>query len=277
VTGTRVGFWLALFGCAQFFLSPLNAQPQAYSEAAISIIIDDMGKRLENGQRIVALPGPVACSFLPRARYTSSLANAAHAAGKEVLLHLPMDSVDQRRLDAGAVTLDMNEQQFVSAVQAGLAAVPHAVGINNHMGSLLTRHPGHMLWLMRAMQTHSPLFFVDSRTTVYTVARWVAEENGVPASERNVFLDNRLDADDIKREFERLLGLARKQGTALAIGHPNALTLELLERQLPSLKQRGIRLVSVSELIEIQQEGEHTWQASWSPSHRDAKNSKPSL
>ena len=277
MTGIRVGFLLALFGCGQFFLSPLNAQPRAYSEAAISIIIDDMGKRLEDGQRIVALPGPVACSFLPRARYTSSLASAAHAEGKEVLLHLPMDSVDQRPLDAGAVTLDMNQQQFVSTVKAGLAAVPHAVGINNHMGSLLTRHPGHMLWLMRVMQTHSPLFFVDSRTTVNTVARWVAEENGVPASERNVFLDNRLDADDIRREFERLLGLARKQGTALAIGHPNALTLEMLERQLPRLKQQGIRLVPVSELIEMQQEGEHTWQASWSPSHRDAKNSKPSL
>jgi polysaccharide deacetylase 2 family uncharacterized protein YibQ len=105
----------------------------------------------------------------------------------------------------------------------------------------------------------------------------VAEENGVPASERNVFLDNHLAADEITFQFNRLLRLARKQGTALAIGHPHAQTLVLLEQQIPKLKQKGIRLVPVSELIEMQQEGEHTWQASWSHSHKDAKNSKPSL
>ena len=272
----RTGLWPVLFLYPAFF-SPLNAQQWAMPAPSISIIIDDMGKRLEAGQRVLALPGPVACAFLPQARYTPSLANSAHATGKEVMLHLPMDSVDRRPLDAGAVTLDMTEQQFVATVKAGLASVPHAVGINNHMGSLLTRHPGHMLWLMRLMQHQAPLFFIDSRTTVETVARLVAVENGVPASERNVFLDNQLDADEIRFQFNRMLQLARKQGTALAIGHPNSLTLAVLEQQIPKLKQQGIRLVPVSELIELQQEGEHTWQASWSPSHKDAKNSKPSL
>ena len=171
----------------------------------------------------------------------------------------------------------MTEQQFVSTVKAGLASVPHAIGINNHMGSLLTRHPGHMLWLMRLMQRQSPLFFVDSRTTVETVARLVAAENGVPARERTVFLDTQLDADAITFQFNRLLQLARRQGTALAIGHPNALTLAVLEQQIPKLNQQGIRLVPVTELIELQREGEHTWQASWSHSHKGAKNSKPSL
>ena len=276
MTRIRTGLWPVLFLCPAFF-STLNAQSWTGSTPAISIVIDDMGKRLADDQRVLALPGPVACSFLPQARYTPLLADQAHAAGKEVMLHLPMDSVDRRPLDAGAVTLDMTEQQFVSTVQAGLDSIPHVIGINNHMGSLLTRHPGHMLWLMRFMQRQSPLFFVDSRTTVATVARMVAEENGVPASERNVFLDNHLAADEITFQFNRLLRLARKQGTALAIGHPHAQTLVLLEQQIPKLKQKGIRLVPVSELIEMQQEGEHTWQASWSHSHKDAKNSKPSL
>ena len=271
MTGMRTGLWPVLFLCTGFF-PPASAGQWPVSAPAISIIIDDMGKRLDAGRRVLALPGPVACAFLPQARYTPSLANTAHAVGKEVMLHLPMDSVDRRPLDAGAVTLDMTEQQFVSTVKADLAAVPHVIGINNHMGSLLTRHPGHMLWLMRLMQSQAPLFFVDSRTTVETVARLVAMENGVPASERNVFLDNQLDTGEIAVQFDRLLQLARKQGTALAIGHPNALTLAVLEQRLPELEQQGIRLLPVSELIEIQQRGEHTWQASWSRSRKDAKN-----
>jgi hypothetical protein len=104
------------------------------------------------------------------------------------------------------------------------------------------------------------------------VARRVALENGVPNTERNVFLDNELDTSAIAFQFERLIGLAEKHGTALAIGHPHPQTLALLEQRIPRLRERGIQLLPVRELIDIQQQGENTWQASWSPSHRDAKN-----
>jgi len=270
----RTGYWPVLFQCVFAFCcaSMASADDQGHAPAAISIIIDDLGKQLEDGQRVLALPGPVACAFLPKARYTQLLANAAHETGKEVLLHLPMDSVDGRRLDPGAVTLEMTERQFLATVQADLLSVPHAIGINNHMGSLLTRHPGHMLWLMREIRANPPMFFVDSRTTVATVARQVAHETGVPNIERDVFLDNDLDADAIAYQFERLLQRARKQGVALALGHPHPQTLALLEREIPRLQQRGISLLPVTELIQLQQEGEHRWQASWSPSHKDAKN-----
>jgi polysaccharide deacetylase 2 family uncharacterized protein YibQ len=258
-----------------FFCSALFWQGQALGRQVlpvISIIIDDMGKTMEDGRRVLRLPGPVACAFLPRAPHTGQLASEAHARGKEVMLHLPMDSVDGRRLDAGAVTLNMTHKEFARAVEANLAAVPYVQGINNHMGSLLTRHPGHMLWLMEELQRHPRMFFVDSRTTVETVARQVAHENGVPSTDRNVFLDNQLETADIEYQFDRLLRLARKYGSAVAIGHPHPQTLALLERRLPSLRRKGVRLLPVAELIRLQQEDEQTWQASWSPSPKAAKN-----
>jgi len=271
------GLWPVLF-LSVFFAGTVQAQPPAAPQAVIGIIIDDMGKRLETGRRVLTLPGPVACAFLPRAKYTRELADRANQRGLEVLLHLPMDSVDGRPLDEGAVTLAMTETEFVATVLDNLQRVPHVIGINNHMGSLLTRHPGHMRWLMEAIHRQGgPLFFVDSRTTKATVALQLAEENGVPGIRRNVFLDNSLDKKDIAFQFDRLVALAREQGTALAIGHPYPQTLAVLEERLPQLAQQGIRMVPVRELIEQQQEGKKTWQAYWSPSHRDAKNSKPSL
>ena len=265
------GFWPVLFLWILF-----TGQAQSQPPAVIGIIIDDMGKRLETGQRALALPGPVACAFLPRAHYTRELANQASERGHEVLLHLPMDSVDGRPLDAGAVTLQMTEHEFVGTVLENLRRVPHVTGVNNHMGSLLTRHPGHMRWLMETLQRQGGLFFVDSRTTTATVAQQVADETGIPGIRRNVFLDNSLDKKDIAFQFDRLVALAREQGSALAIGHPYPQTLAVLEQRLPQLARQGIRLAPVRDLI-AQQEGEKTWQAYWSPSHRDAKNSKPSL
>lgn len=269
-------WWPVLFFCLGL-IGPAAAPAAQPAKPVISIIIDDMGKQLDNGRRVLALPGPIACAFLPRAPHTRELAVAAHAAGKEVILHQPMDSVDGRRLDAGAVTLNMTRHEFAATVAANLAAVPYVQGINNHMGSLLTRHPGHMLWLMRELQRHSPMFFVDSRTTVDTVARRLAWENGIPSTDRNVFLDNQLDADELGHQFRRLIQLARKQGSAVAIGHPHPQTLALLEKRLPTLGRQGIRLLPVGALIKLQQEDEPTWQASWSPSPKAVKNSKPSL
>jgi len=262
--------WPVLFLCAGLFQSPASgAEP---SRPVIGIIIDDMGKTLAIGQRTLRLPGPVACAFLPQAPHTRELATAAHAAGKEVMLHLPMDSVDGRRLDAGAVTLNMTQHEFVAAVSASLAAIPYVQGVNNHMGSLLTRHPGHMLWLMQELQRHAPMFFVDSRTTVATVARQVAYENDIPSTERNVFLDNELDTQQLDYQFDRLLRLAKRHGSAVAIGHPHEQTLALLERRLAGLQRAGVQLVPVEEVIHLQQEDTQTWQASWSPSRKAAKN-----
>lgn len=231
----------------------------------IAIIIDDMGLRLDAGQHVVQLPGPVACSFLPYGAYTHQLALLAHRHDKEVMLHLPMATIDGHALDAGGLTLDMTQRELVDTLQADIARVPHISGINNHMGSLLTQHPGHMLWLMRAIQNDKSLFFVDSRTTKYTVARQIAYENSVPSVSRDVFLDDDPTPEAIHREFRRLLGLARRNGSALGIGHPHPTTLAVLKRELTQLSDQGVTLVPVARLVQRQQERDSLWRASLSP------------
>lgn len=233
-----------------FALAALSQPAIAGDAPRIAIIIDDLGYRIPESQRAIALPGPVACAFLPGAPGAAELAEVANAGGKEVLLHLPMDAVDRDGADEpGQVTLDMSRASFAAALAHSLDAVPHAVGINNHRGSLLTRHPGHMRWLMEEIRTRDGLFFVDSYTTHESVALQIAAENGVRAVKRDVFLDSDLDPQSIERELERLKALARQQGFAVAIGHPYDATLQILEREIPQLAEQGYLLVPVSELV----------------------------
>lgn len=231
-------------------------------EPAVSIIIDDIGDRLQPGQRAIGLPGPVAFAFLPHTAHGVRLAQAAQRQGKEILLHLPMQAIEPGPLGPGAVTLDMERSQFLATVRADLAAVPAAVGVNNHMGSLLTRHPGHMTWLMQELKTRGNLFFVDSRTSAQTVAEQMAVEQGVPVLRRHVFLDHDPTPAAVAAEFERLVALARRQGQAVAIGHPYPSTLAMLERELPALKARGIVLIPLREMIARQQRSSLWRQAS---------------
>lgn len=250
---TTSGRWLLLF--IAFLAGAAHGQPFTPGGAnipAIAIVIDDVGDALGAGLRVVRLPAPIAAAFLPHTRYAARLAQVAHRRGKEVMLHLPMEANDGAPPGPGAITLGMDEQACLRALANNLAALPHVSGINNHMGSRLTSDESHMRWLMQALRERGNLFFVDSRTTAATVAQKMADEQGVPNLRRNVFLDNDPSPAAIAEQFERLLALARRQGGALAIGHPHAATLDFLERRLPRLAQEGIEVVPVRVLLQRQ-------------------------
>ncbi len=216
----------------------------------IVIIIDDLGYQLEAGLRALNLPGAVSYAVLPATPSGTSLARTAHAKGKEVLLHLPLESADRENLEEpGALTLDMSRSAFHEAFGIALASVPYAIGVSNHRGSLLTRHPGHMAWLMEEIAAHDGMFFVDSFTTHQSVAMQIASETGLATTRRHVFLDNDRSPDGLRKEFDRLTALARQKGVAVAIGHPYPETLEFLERELLELDSSTIKLIPVSQAL----------------------------
>ena len=241
---------------------------------SIAIILDDMGYDLTRGEAALALPQGVTYAFLPQAPHTQPLAAQARHQHREIMLHLPMQAMGGRPLDAGGLTVNMDEVEFRRTLDRDLAALPDAVGVNNHMGSLLTRHPGAMAWLMRDLAEHGGLFYVDSRTHKATVAQQEAVSLGLPATRRDVFLDNRADPAFIAAQLRLLVRKARQQGSAVGIGHPYPETIAVLARQLPRLARQGIALVPVSAVI-AQQQRQHLWQASSSPSQTVAKNSRP--
>ena len=220
------------------------------AEARVAIIIDDLGYHLEAGKRAIGLPGPVAFAVLPGTPRGPLLARHAHAHGKEVLLHLPLQAQSgEPQHHPAEIHLDMTKQGLGRALDDALASVPHAIGINSHRGSMLTRHPGHMQWLMEAIGERETLFFIDSYTTHKSVALQIAREAGIDAVRRDVFLDPDRAPETVAREFERMKDLARQRGSVIAIGHPYPATLELLERELPKLADEGIELVRISEIL----------------------------
>jgi hypothetical protein len=264
----RYAFALWLAGAAAFSAADDEpGEPVADNRRpAIALIIDDMGNQHAQGLRVIDLPGPVACAFLPYGAFTGTLARRAHSRNKEVMLHLPMQAVEHTHdsQQAGMLTLDMTQQQFLAEFRRAIGAVPHVTGLNNHMGSLLTRHPGSMAWLMQAIGSRGGLFFVDSRTTKATVAEQLAVEYGIPSIARKVFLDNVDEVTAVRAQFRQLLADARREGTALGIGHPRPATLQVLAEELAELDRQGIQLLPVAGLIEIQTNRRSTWQASLS-------------
>ena len=246
-------FWLVAAG----FVLPAHAAENR-PQALIAIIIDDLGNQLLAGRRVVALDAPLACAVMPYTAYGARLAREAHASGKEVMLHLPMQPTQMERIAGpGEISLENGVRQLHRIVSTNLRSVPHVVGVNNHMGSLITRHPGHMRWLMAALAEHGDLFFVDSVTTPYSVAYAAALETGLPAARRHVFLDDDPVPASIDAQFQRLKKQARERGYAIGIGHPYDSTMAFLERALPVLQaDPDFALVPVSQIVGLLESGQ---------------------
>ena len=215
----------------------------------IAIVIDDLGYNLEAFHRLLDLDLPLTFSILPHLPYSQQIAREAHARGREVLLHLPMEP-ENGALAQGAdfIRVGMAPREVRALVAQEIQSIPYVVGVNNHMGSRATRDRGLMRVVLEEVGRNG-LFFLDSRTTPDSVAYQVARELGVPAAQRAVFLDHQDQPEAIQAQLDRLIQIAREQGQAVAIGHPRPHTLAVLEARLPGLEAEGVQLVSLSTLV----------------------------
>lgn len=242
---------LLILATSVFMKKTVYANDMRVALPTITIIIDDVGDSQRLGLRAANLPNEVALSILPHTPFSRSIANYGHSRGMNILLHQPMESkANVRLLGPGALLQKMNHQQFSRVLEKNINAVPFVIGINNHMGSLLTENHEKMNWLMAELKSRD-MFFVDSRTTSNSIAQQTAQHWQIPNISRKIFLDHVDDPKAIAKQFERLLRVAKKYGHAIAIGHPRKNTLDFLEKNLQNLSASGITLISPYNIMRL--------------------------
>ncbi|MCX5681875.1 MAG: divergent polysaccharide deacetylase family protein [Candidatus Omnitrophica bacterium] len=216
----------------------------------IALIIDDWGSSKNVSTFITTTDVPVAISVLPKLPYSKTIAECAYANGKEIMLHLPMEpyhTTDHYPKDY-IITASMKPEKIKSLIDEFLLTVPGAQGFNNHMGSKATEDKK-LMKIVYSYFKEKNFFIVDSFVSDKSVCEVVAKDLGVPFIKRDVFLDNKADRIYIENRIAELTNLAQQQGHAVGIGHARPLTLQVLEEQIPILKEKGFKFVTVREMI----------------------------
>ena len=214
-----------------------------------AIIIDDVGRDKKRVIEILALGVPITFSVLPGLEYSHELTKIIHESGQEVIIHMPMEPIgDGFKLNEKTLLITQSPEQIRGLVKEQLINTPNAVGVNNHMGSLFTQDPDRM-WIVLNEIRLAGLFFIDSVTTSQSVAMKTARGMGLKSAARNVFLDVNNNPDDIRAAFRKTIRIAKKRGTAIAIGHPGKNTLDILSEIAPEFEEAGVKLVHVSSLV----------------------------
>jgi uncharacterized protein len=228
---------------------PRVVPPASMEDVRLAIVLDDAGYSLDTVNEVACLPLAIAVAVLPNAAQSAAVARLLASTGREILLHLPMEAAANHGPGPGpgAITVGESAAEIAKTVGAALAVVPQAVGVNNHMGSVATANLQTMDALMAALRPRG-LYFLDSRTTPESQGERAARQAGVPVLRRDVFLDLVDDPAAIRRGLEHALGLARRDGRAVAIGHVHPTTIAVLAQDLPGMLN-GVKLVRPSELL----------------------------
>lgn len=228
-----------------FFLLTLG-YPYAWA-GRLAIVIDDFGYRPQTENQVIAFPSPVSVAVLPNAPHAREMATKAHNAGHEVLIHLPMAPLSKQPLEKDTLRPEMTSEEIERIIREAVENVPYAVGLNNHMGSAMTSSLFGMQKVMQALN-HYDFYFLDSMTIGNSQSMRAAVGTHVKVIKRNVFLDDTQNEADIRYQFERAIALARRNGYAIAIGHPHPTTVRVLQQMIPTLPP-DITLVRPSSLL----------------------------
>ena len=219
--------------------------PRPAQRATVAIVIDDMGLNRRLSDRTLRLPATLTVAYLPYAPDLPAQTRAAIAAGHEVILHMPMEPLGNHDPGPGALRPSLPHEENLSRLRAALAAVPAAVGVNNHMGSRFTEDAAALAPILTEIGARC-LYFLDSRTSPRSLAFTTAQGLGLPTLGRDVFLDDSDVPEAIARQIAAMEARARRTGSVIAIGHPREATLGLLEAWTMDAEARGFRTIPLS-------------------------------
>ena len=223
---------------------------QAAHQAVAAIVIDDVGIR-ETGdlRRLFGNNLTFTLSILPFRRFTNEAIKLAGENDTPFMLHMPMEpKLSTEGMGEGGILAADPDAIIQRKLARAFSAVKGAGGMNNHMGSLATEDRRAMESVISYLRVNG-YFVVDSRTTNHSLLFDTAQKNQVKCAVMTGYIDTIGARDSIRMRLNELADAALKNGPVIIIGHDRTPTIDVLEKELPRLVARGIRLVPVSDLV----------------------------
>jgi len=209
----------------------------------LAIILDDMSVRSQV-EAVKRLHLPITMSFLPPSK---ARPNSAKLAALEpfYMVHLPMEAMSFTKEEPFTLRVDDSQSKINNRIKMLKKLFPRVRYINNHTGSKFTSNERAVNKLIYALNKEH-INFIDSRTIGDTKVPKVMKNFGLRYLSRDVFLDHHMEKAYVKKQIKQAIKIAKKYGTAIAIGHPHANTIDAIYESKALFK--GIDLVLINKI-----------------------------
>jgi polysaccharide deacetylase 2 family uncharacterized protein YibQ len=218
----------------------------------LAIIIDDVGNDMKGTAEILAMPVKLTVAVMPFLPTTKKDAIAAHEKGMDVIVHMPMEPKKGRPewLGPGAITSNLTDEEVRSRVEKAIDDVPHAIGMNNHMGSKITSDK-RIMSIVLDVCLERGLFFVDSRTNFRSVVGELAVAKNLPPVGNDIFLDDQNTKAHIRKQLDLAAKHAVDKKSCVVIGHVGhtGMNTSAVIRDSVSRLQNQVQFVGIGEMV----------------------------
>ncbi|SDZ01067.1 divergent polysaccharide deacetylase family protein [Bacillus sp. 166amftsu] len=218
----------------------------------VAIVIDDFGNNMKGTERMLSLPIPLTVAVMPFLPSSKQDAVAAHQKGHEVIIHMPMEPIKGKKewLGPNAITTNLSDREIENRIEQAIKEIPHAIGMNNHMGSKVTADERIMRIILSVCKKHG-LFYLDSKTNPNSVVPKIGKELGVPIVENQLFFDDVYTASHITKQAQLLIQRIKEKPVVVAIGHvgpPGEITSRVIESFIPKVREHA-DFIFLSDLV----------------------------
>ena len=204
------------------------------TKAKLVILIDDVSTKAQK-DKILNIGYTVNMAFLPPTKTHKDSASIAQNL-PFYMIHFPMQASSAfKGEEINTLKITDSYETIEKRVKQLRDWYPNAIYTNNHTGSVFTENEEAVDKLFRALKKYN-FIFVDSRTSAKSVIKKYAKKYDMPYIVRNTFIDNDRDYKSIQTQLIKAIEIAKKQGYAIAIGHPHDITLKVLKESKHLLK-----------------------------------------
>lgn len=216
----------------------------------IVLILDDVGFENQPLEDAAEIDARLNFAVIPGSPRATRSAEYLASRGFEILCHLPMEPLDYPNVQPGelAIFTGMSDDEIRTLTSSNIALIPHAKGVNNHMGSRATRDRRVMMSVADALR-QSGVYFIDSRTAGSSIAATVTRAAKIPTGSRDVFLDDDPTERGVRRQLRQLVRLSDSREYVIGIGHVYPTTIKVLREEIPKLSKSGYEFLFASEVI----------------------------
>ncbi|MHB8232611.1 MAG: divergent polysaccharide deacetylase family protein [bacterium] len=242
-------FLKAVFIVKGFNNSGFEKVSEYVNSPKIALDIDDVGYARSYINRLISLRTPVTFAIFPYAPYSKNIDLKLHKLGYETIMHTPMEPVDTALFPGdGALFISMDKKSIRKKIFTDISRLPYVDGANNHEGSLFTSDKKNICDAVSDFKKKN-MFFMDSLTDGNSYAYRCALKQGLPAAQRDVFIDDKPSINYIKNQIAVASSLAKEFKRVIVIGHPRRDTVKALMREIPRLKKEGYMFVPLCEFL----------------------------
>jgi len=219
-------------------------------QGKIAIVLRGLGVKDELTARAIReMPRQVAMGFVPYGEDLKKGTQQARDRRHDVLLQIPLEPEGYPENNPGPHTLltSLSIDENLERLDWLLDRFDGITGVTNYLGDKFASAPGAFAPMLMELKARG-LIYVDDQKAANATTRQLARQVSLAYSVADVVIDKSREPQAITAKLEDLEAKAKANGSAIAIGHAHAATLDALRKWLGSLNDKGLALVPITEL-----------------------------